>query len=651
MSGFRTRRVLFALTFASTLSAGEASAQSLFSAPVATSKFGSSSALDGIQAARMDSGFFLLNSQNPDGTPLQSPSGSVSMLDLKAPGKARSEFEKGYQLLMKKNLAAAIEHLTKSISIYPSFVAAHNSLGTAYLNQGLNEEARAEFASAVALDQHLPNSYLNLGMAHLALKETAAAEESLKKASAIAPLDPQLLVALTFAEYENRDYAAVIATAHQAHSQKHVGAAMVHYYAAAAWEAQNKLPEAAYELETLLREDPKSPSAAQFQQVLGTIKAEEIRQAEAKLHPVTLQTTVAVYSPAAPAPEEVAQRVQKFLQDKKEQNQIADAEAEPEVSCSDCVTPGPNASSLGTSSNSIPAAPTKEPAGTVLRVGVDEVAVFFAATDHGKSVTDLKASEVEIRDNNKAPDAILSFRNESQLPLRLGLIIDTSESVVNRFVFEQAAASKFLQAVVTDPKDLAFVVGVNNSVLLVQDFTADQTQTSRAVSQLAPGGGTALWDAVDFAAEKLASHPETQQVARILVVISDGEDNSSSVTLKQAIEKAQRGEVAIYTVSTRDGGAEQSGALVGDHALRTLATLTGGADFVPGSLHSLNASLADLQQAIRGRYMVSYKAAGFQSDGRYRTIDIKAEKDGRKLKVYARKGYYAGVAETPLAAQ
>src|SRR5579863_8210943 len=136
MSGFRTRRILFALIFTGILSAGGASAQSLFSAPVATSKFGSSSALDGIQAARMDSGFFLLNSQNPDGTPLQSPSGSVSMLDLKAPSKARSEFEKGYQLLMKKNLTSAIEHLTKSISIYPSFVAAHNSLGTAYLNQG-----------------------------------------------------------------------------------------------------------------------------------------------------------------------------------------------------------------------------------------------------------------------------------------------------------------------------------------------------------------------------------------------------------------------------------------------------------------------------------------------------------------------------------
>ena len=136
--------------------------------------------------------------------------------------------------------------------------------------------------------------------------------------------------------------------------------------------------------------------------------------------------------------------------------------------------------------------------------------------------------------------------------MRLGLVVDTSDSVNDRFSFEQAAATKFLQEVVADKDDLAFVVGVNNSVLLVQDFSADRTLSSHALNQLAPGGGTALWDAVAFAADKLATHPEVQPVARILVVISDGEDNSSSITLKQAIASAQNGEVAVYTVSTRE---------------------------------------------------------------------------------------------------
>ena len=211
---------------------------------------------------------------------------------------------------------------------------------------------------------------------------------------------------------------------------------------------------------------------------------------------------------------------------------------------------------------------------------------------------------------------------------------------------EQAAAAKFLKTVVTDKNDLAFVVGVNGSVLLVQDFTADQALTARAVGELAPGGGTALWDATAFAAEKLAKRSEVQPVARILVVLSDGEDNSSSTTIKQAIASAQRGEVAVYTVSTREAAHEEPSKLLGDHALKTLSELTGGSAFMPGSVQGLDGSLAGLQEVIRGRYLISYKPSAFELDGRYRAIDIKAEKEGHKLKVYARKGYYASAVQT-----
>jgi VWFA-related protein len=150
---------------------------------------------------------------------------------------------------------------------------------------------------------------------------------------------------------------------------------------------------------------------------------------------------------------------------------------------------------------------------------------------------------------------------------------------------------------------------------------------------------------VEFGAEKLARRAEGQPVARVLIVISDGEDNASSTTLKQAISSAQRGEVAIYTVSTRDESEEDPSAVIGGQALKTLSELSGGSAFIPGSIRGLKGSLAELQQVIRGRYLVSYKPASFQRDGRYRAIDIKAEKDGRKLKVYARKGYYASAAE------
>jgi Flp pilus assembly protein TadD len=126
---------------------------------------------------------------------LESPSESVSKLDLKAPGAARREYEKGLQLLMRKNFSGAVEHLAKSTSIYPKFVAAHNALGSAYLDLGKKDQAREEFAQAVGLDDHLPNSYLNLGRAELALGHYPAAEESIQKASTIAPLDLRLLTA------------------------------------------------------------------------------------------------------------------------------------------------------------------------------------------------------------------------------------------------------------------------------------------------------------------------------------------------------------------------------------------------------------------------------------------------------------------------
>jgi VWFA-related protein len=619
--------------------------------PVSTSGYGNGTSMDAIQAAQMDLNIFTINGQNPDGSPVQSPSGSVSKLDLKAPWKAQREYDKGYQLLMRKDLEAAIEHLSKSTAIYPSFVAAHNALGTAYLNQTQNQRARDEFATAVALDDHLPNSYLNLGCANLALKDYPAAEDSLRKASSIAPLDLELLTALAYGEFVNHDYPAVIATAREVHDQKHKGhkgTAVVHFFAAGAWEAQDNLTEAQHEMETLLREDPKSASAGQFRQVLEQIKAEQAGRAEARLHPPQ-PATFSFSTPAEPTSEEATRQAQQILQDLKEKRQIADAEAEPEVACLNCGTMSPAQS--GTTSSSISRASQDglHSPGLTLRAVVNEVAIFFTVTDHGNSVTDLAASDIGVRDDGQPPDAILGFRNESQLPLRLGLVIDMSSSVADRFSFEQAAAGKFLQKIVTNKDDLTFVVGVNNSVLLVQDFTEDQALTTRAVNQLAPGGGTALWDAVAFAADKLASRREEQPVARILVVMSDGEDNSSTVTLKEAIAHALRGEVAVYTVSTRDLLDEADSSLLGDHALRTLSELTGGAAFVPGSIRRLSGSLADVQQVIRGRYFISYKPASFQRNGRYRAVDVKAQKDGRDLRVFARRGYYAS-AEQPSSA-
>lgn len=214
-------------------------------------------------------------------------------------------------------------HLTKSTAIYPSFVAARNALGSAYLSLGQNEQARNEFVQAIALDDHLPNSYLNLGCAELALKQYPRAEESLRKASSIAPLDVQLQMALAYGEFVNHDYSAVLATAHEVHEGKHEGTAVVHYFAAGAWEAQDNLSEAQHEMETLLREDPKSASAGQFRQILKQIKAEQVRRAEAKLHPAE-KVTFVFSAAAGPTSEEALGRAQQVLQDIKNKNKEPD---------------------------------------------------------------------------------------------------------------------------------------------------------------------------------------------------------------------------------------------------------------------------------------------------------------------------------------
>jgi Ca-activated chloride channel homolog len=575
-------------------------------------------------------------------SPLESPNGALSKLDLKAPWKARRAYEKGYQLLMRKDGQSAVPHLTTAISIYPNYVSAHNALGTVYLELGKNDQARSEFSQAIALDDHLPNSYLNLGCAELALQHFPAAEESIQKASALAPLDLTLLTALAYGHLRNDHYAAAIATAHQVHGRNHDGAALVHFYAAAALEAQGDLLQAQLELKTLLQEDPQAPAA---KTALRMIQELEDEAKHPPLQAAALRVSITTaYSEGPPRPAQLPDNVRKFLQASKENQQIAEAEAQPEAAC-------PNCGSAETSSTAQPEAgltarlpqssDTKDN-GFTFRASTDEVALLFSATDHGKPVTNLTGKDVGIRDDRKPPAAITGFRSESELPLRLGMVIDTSSSISGRFKFEQSSATSFLQKVVTGRDDLAFVIGVANSVLLAQDFTPDQSLLSHAVGELVPSGGTALWDAVAFAADKLASRRETQPVARILVVISDGQDNSSSTTLKQAIDRAQHGEVAVFTVSSREvANHPEAASWIGEHALTTLADLTGGGAFTPGSVGRLKGSLTDLQQVIRSRYLVSYKPASFKRDGQYRAINISVNQGGHKLHVYARKGYFA----------
>jgi Ca-activated chloride channel homolog len=268
---------------------------------------------------------------------------------------------------------------------------------------------------------------------------------------------------------------------------------------------------------------------------------------------------------------------------------------------------------------------------------VNEVNVLFIATDkHGKFVRDLNQSDFTILDDHKPPQAILNFRRETDLPLHLGLLIDVSGSVDSRFDFEQTAATNFLQHTLRARFDEAFLVGFNSHSQLVQDYTDNAQLLAAGIHRLHDGGGTALYDAVYHACKDkfLKDHSE-HPVRKAIIIVSDGEDNQSEVSKAQAIEMAQRSEVIIYAISTDDSGL----VMRGDKVLEQMAEATGGRAFFPFKMKDITHSFAAIEDELRSQYVVSYKPADFDADGRYRSIEISSLK--KDLQVRARKGYFA----------
>ncbi len=279
---------------------------------------------------------------------------------------------------------------------------------------------------------------------------------------------------------------------------------------------------------------------------------------------------------------------------------------------------------------------------TTLRTTTNEVNVVFTVTDkRGHRVTDLKKKDFTIVDDNKAPAEIRSFSAETNLPLQVGLLIDASNSVRDRFKFEQESAIEFLNQTIHPSKDRAFVVGFDVTPEVTQDFTDNTEALAHGVHELRPGGGTAMYDALYFACrDKLLKAPKSTPVRRAIILLSDGDDNQSHVTREEAIEMAQRAEAIVYTISTNVSGTKGAG----DKVLERIADATGGRAFFPFQLRDVSNDFAEIADELRSQYAVSYKPADFKSDGHYRTIEIVAN-DRKNFKVRARRGYYAPVVQ------
>jgi len=269
-----------------------------------------------------------------------------------------------------------------------------------------------------------------------------------------------------------------------------------------------------------------------------------------------------------------------------------------------------------------------------------EVNVVFTVTDkHGKRITDMKQSDFRVLDDNKPPEVVRSFRAETNLPLQVGLLIDASNSVRDRFKFEQESAIEFLNQTVRPQSDQAFVVGFDVTPEVTQDFTDNTELLAHGVHELRPGGGTALYDALYFACrDKLLKTPKSITVRRAIILLSDGDDNQSHVTREEAIEMAQRAEAVVYTISTNVSGT----AGPGDKVLDRIADATGGRPFHPFQIRDVANAFAEIQDELRSQYAVTYKPADLKSDGHYRTIEIEAN-DRKNFRVRSRRGWYAPV--------
>jgi Ca-activated chloride channel family protein len=274
----------------------------------------------------------------------------------------------------------------------------------------------------------------------------------------------------------------------------------------------------------------------------------------------------------------------------------------------------------------------------IVRLNANEVNLIFTVTDkHGHYIPNLRQSDFALLDDQKAPSRVTSFRQQINLPLRVGIVVDASTSIRTRFQFEQQSASEFLMQVIKARSDRAFVMGFDSTPTIEQDWTNNLDGLQTGISRMRPGGGTAMFDAVYTACrDKLLDVSRGQEpVRKAMVLISDGEDNQSRVRPDEAVKMCQRAETIVYAISTNWTPTRGQG----DKALTQLADATGGQVFFPPSAEEMATSFHDIEEELRSQYALAYVPADFKYDGGFRPIYLFC--NDRRYQVRAKKGYFA----------
>jgi Ca-activated chloride channel family protein len=282
----------------------------------------------------------------------------------------------------------------------------------------------------------------------------------------------------------------------------------------------------------------------------------------------------------------------------------------------------------------------KQGKGYVLRTNVDEVVLNATVLEGTRLVQNLTKNDFTVYEDG-VKQTILSFQH-TDLPVSMGLIIDNSGSMYKKRPAVNEAAVDLVQS--SNPQDQAFVVNFSDEAFLDQDFTSKIAQLRDGLSHIDSRGGTALYDAVVAAADHLVE--QGTRPKQVLVVITDGDDNASTLSLEQTIHRVQElsGPV-IYTIGLLYGD-EMSREEVrhAKRALEEMAEETGGIAFFPKSLNQVDEIAGEVAHDIRSQYTIGYRSTKPMSQGGFRRVEVTAEGKGMgKLTVRTRPGYFPSV--------
>jgi VWFA-related protein len=299
----------------------------------------------------------------------------------------------------------------------------------------------------------------------------------------------------------------------------------------------------------------------------------------------------------------------------------------------------------------------------VVRVETDLTNILFTAVDKQKRfITNLRQEDVRVTEDGQ-PQEIFAFARQTDLPLSLAILVDTSISEERTLPEEKAAASAFVDAVIRPDKDEAAVVSFTGEATLEQGLTSSVSRVRRALDRVhfeppagyigngtivtgtppvngsSTAGSTAIWDAIWVTSDEVLSNT-SEKTRRAIILITDGEDSSSQKKMNDAIDRAVKADAVIYTIGYGDmyyGG-------INEGVLRKVSERTGGRAYFPRDESDLRAAFAQIQQELRSQYLVAYAPTNKTRDGSFRRVQIEIvnpELRKQTLRLTYRQGYFA----------